>query len=80
MSQLTDHYSKDVFFVSSTPSTEKGELDLFSTDILKDFFLNIGVSFVSINRLHPDKMQKKRIEDLDQTVAEKLDQTLLNYL
>lgn len=75
MSQLTDHYSEDVFFVSSTPSTEKGELDLFSTDILKDFFLNIGVSFMSIYRLHPDKMHKKRIEDLDQTVAEKLDQT-----
>ena len=75
MSQLLNHYSDDVFFVSSTPSAEKGELDLLSKDILKDFFLNIGVSFMSINRLHPDKMQKKRIEDLDQTVAEKIDQT-----
>ena len=75
MSQLLNHYSDDVFFVSSTPSAEKGELDLLSKDILKDFFLNIGVSFISINRLHPDKMHKKRIEDLDQTVTEKLDQT-----
>ena len=75
MSQLLNHYSDDLFFVSSTPSAEKGELDLLSKDILKDFFLNIGVSFVSINRLHPDKMHKKRIEDLDQTVTEKLDQT-----
>ena len=75
MSQLLNHYSDDVFFVSSTPSAEKGELDLLSKDILKDFFLNIGVSFMSINRLHPDKIQKKRIEDLDQTVAEKIDQT-----
>ena len=64
MSQLTDHYSEDVFFVSSTPSAEKGELDLFSTDILKDFFLNIGVSFISINRLHPDKMQKSELKIL----------------
>ena len=75
MSQLLNHYSDDLFFVSSTPSAEKGGLDLLSKDILKVFFLNIGVSFMSINRLHPDKMQKKRIEDLDQTVAEKIDQT-----
>ncbi len=37
MSQLLNHYSDDVFSVSSTPSAEKGKLDLLSTDILEDF-------------------------------------------
>ena len=75
MSQLINHYSEDVFFVSSISSAEKGELDLFSIDILRDVFLNIGVSSMSINRLDLDKMYKKRIDDFDQTDAKKIHQT-----
>ena len=75
MSQLTDHYSEDVFFMPSTPSTEKGELDSLSTGILRDFFLNIGVPSMTINRLLPGRVRNKRIGEHNQTVAEKIDQT-----
>ena len=75
MSQLINRYSEDVFFMPSTPSTEKGELDSLSTGILRDFFLNIGVPGMTINRLFPGRVRNKRIGELDQTVAEKLGQT-----
>ena len=48
MSQLINRYSKDVFIISATPFTENGELDLFSTDSLVDFYLNSGVSGMTI--------------------------------
>ena len=75
MSQLINRYSEDVFFMPSTPSTEKDELDSLSTGILRDFFLNIGVPSMTINRLLPGRVRNKRIGELDQTVAEKIDQT-----
>ena len=76
MSQLVNRHSEDVFIVSAITFTGKGELDLFSTDISMDFFLNIGVSGVTVNRLLPSRLRKKRIDELDQTAAEKIDQTL----
>ena len=48
MSQLIDRCSEGVFIISATPFTENGELDLSSTDSLVDFYLNSGVSGMTI--------------------------------
>ena len=48
MSQLITRYSEGVFIISATPFTENGELDLSSTDSMVDFYLNSGVSGMTI--------------------------------
>ena len=48
MSQLISRYSEGVFIISATPFTENGELDLSSTDSMVDFYLNSGVSGMTI--------------------------------
>ena len=48
MSQLINRYSEGVFIISATPFTENGELDLNSTDSMVDFYLNSGVSGMTI--------------------------------
>jgi 4-hydroxy-tetrahydrodipicolinate synthase len=48
MSKLINRYSEGVFIISATPFTEDGELDLSSTDRLVDFYLESGVSGMTI--------------------------------
>ena len=48
MSQLINRDSEGVFIISATPFTENGELDLGSTDSMVDFYLNSGVSGMTI--------------------------------
>ena len=48
MSQLINRYSERVFVISASPFTENGELDLSSTDSIVDFYLNSGVSGMTI--------------------------------
>ena len=48
MSQLINRYSEGVFIISATAFTENGELDLSSTDSMVDFYLNSGVSGMTI--------------------------------
>ena len=48
MSQLINRYSEGVFIISATPFAENGELDLSSTDSMVDFYLNSGVSGMTI--------------------------------
>ena len=48
MSQLINRYSEGVFIISATPFTENGELDLSSTDSMVDFYLDSGVSGMTI--------------------------------
>ena len=48
MSQLINRYSEGVFIISATPFTENDELDLSSTDSMVDFYLNSGVSGMTI--------------------------------
>ena len=48
MSQLINRYSEGVFIISATPFTENGELYLSSTDSVVDFYLNSGVSGMTI--------------------------------
>jgi 4-hydroxy-tetrahydrodipicolinate synthase len=48
MSNLINRYSEGVFIISATPFAEDGELDLSSTDRLVDFYLESGVSGMTI--------------------------------
>tara|TARA_B100000886_G_scaffold69832_1_gene44224 strand:- start:305 stop:1240 length:936 start_codon:yes stop_codon:yes gene_type:complete len=48
MSQLINRYSEGVFIISATAFTENGELDLSSMDSMVDFYLNSGVSGMTI--------------------------------
>jgi 4-hydroxy-tetrahydrodipicolinate synthase len=48
MSKLINRSSEGVFIISATPFTEDGELDLSSTDRLVDFYLESGVSGMTI--------------------------------
>ncbi|MAI59299.1 MAG: dihydrodipicolinate synthase family protein [Rhodobacteraceae bacterium] len=48
MPQLINRNSEGVFIISATPFKENGELDLYSTDSLVDFYLNSGVSGMTI--------------------------------
>ena len=48
MTQLINRNSEGVFIISATPFKENGELDLFSTDSLVDFYLKSGVSGMTI--------------------------------
>ena len=48
MSNLINRNSEGVFIISATPFAEDGELDLSSTDRLVDFYLESGVSGMTI--------------------------------
>ena len=48
MPHLITRNSEGVFIISATPFKENGELDLYSTDSLVDFYLNSGVSGMTI--------------------------------
>lgn len=47
-SQKLDETTSGVFIISATPFNEKGELDLDSTDRLVDFYIEKGVSGITI--------------------------------
>ena len=48
MKQSINRHSEGVFIIAATPFSENGELDLLSTDLLVDFYLNSGVSGMTI--------------------------------
>ena len=48
MSQLINRYSEGVFIVLASPFTENCQLDLSSKDSLVDFYLDSGVSGMTI--------------------------------
>ena len=48
MKQRINRHSEGVFIIAATPFSENGELDLLSTDLLVDFYLNSGVSGMTI--------------------------------
>jgi len=48
MSTLINRHSGGVFVISATPFTDQGELDLDSTDSMVDFYLDCGVSGLTI--------------------------------
>ena len=48
MTQRIDRHSSAVFIIAATPFTEQGALDLDSTDRLIDFYLEKGVTGMTI--------------------------------
>lgn len=65
MTELLDETAAGVFIISATPFTEEGELDLDSADRLVDFYLEKGVSGITIlgmmgeaQKLAPDESMR----------------------
>ena len=48
MSTLIDRHSNGVFIITATPFTDDGELDLASTERMVDFYIECGVSGMTI--------------------------------
>lgn len=48
MTQLINEQSRGVYIISATPFTDRGELDLDSADSLTEFYLDKGVSGITI--------------------------------
>lgn len=65
MTRLLDESAAGVFIISATPFTDEGELDLDSADRLVDFYLDNGVSGITIlgmmgeaQKLAPDESMR----------------------
>ena len=70
MKQRINRHSEGVFIIAATPFSENGELDLLSTDLLVDFYLNSGVSGMIClkiwsKQLHLMRLMRAKLRYLD---------------